>query len=204
MNTGFNPGIPTKNLLKCAHMISTSKTILKKSLHLKDNTPIQIHKAGEEIFNKLVHAKDLKLILASPEQKKSSGVNYLITNKDSGKKYKLKLKTTTNDTANITDIGVGIHWRMDVVDESNFADDIYFCFIQIIEEADRYFCRIFVVPSEIVSKFIKNAHKYWRGSNTLKGENSRLRWFVLGGDFPENKIEIPYQVDYEDKWGQLN
>lgn len=92
--------------------------------------------------------------------------------------------------------GYTIPWRMVDADEEVSNPTLFYCFVSIAEEAKSF--RFFIVPSQIVAKYVKEQHRYWLMKNN--GNVSRVRNFRFGLDQLGYQIETLYYKDYEDNW----
>lgn len=91
----------------------------------------------------------------------TKGVDILVFNPKTGKQVKVEVKTTTNTWANSVNFGGrSLNWRMSKKHETDYSDDLIYCFIQIPSDFGTN-PRIFFLPSEMVAKYVEWQHSHW-------------------------------------------
>lgn len=136
------------------------------------------------VITELGSFNNVLLVVRSPNKKIHSQIR-LIT---SGKKIqKSKL------------FGKVYEWTLRGIDEDRKDYDLFYCFICFDKDMEKY--RRFIVPKNIVGKYLREEHKYWITYGKTHKEND-WRAFRLG--FKEitysKLITPPMADDYEEKW----
>ena len=75
--------------------------------------------------------------------------------------------------------------------------ELWYCFVSINLESGGQ--RFFIVPSNVVSKYVEMQHKYWLNKNK-KHQDSDMRVFRLGFKGEKYNFETPIIEDYENNW----
>jgi len=167
-------------------------------------TKQSLHKAGAFAVAQLVNSKQHNIVVAAPQDKK---VDLRITNKESGKRYRIKVSVTDMQINDRGSAGVGLTWMLnkDNQKEDQIADNLYYCFVHLKTEGEKTKFRFFVVPSKIVAEYLKNSFDLWLDEVKGRDKNNEVRIFLLGqedGKYPLG-FKTPFENEYEDKWDLL-
>jgi len=97
--------------------------------------------------------------------------------------------------------GHTMKWVMGEKHETLIDKNLYYCFVNI-EKINNIF-RFFIVPSKIVSDYVKKQHKFWlnrdKNTNLISGITT-MRIFRIGLDNDGYKIETATAKEYENRW----
>lgn len=136
----------------------------------------------------------------------TKGVDILISSPASGKMYRLEVKTSFNNKPTFAKLfGHTLTWVMGEKHETIFDQNLYYCFVNIEKEAKLF--RFFIVPSEVVAKYVKAQHQFWlqRDKGThLSNKATTMRAFRIGLEKASYLIDTPLAKDYENKWDLLD
>lgn len=79
--------------------------------------------------------------------------------------------------------------------------DLFYCFVNIEKEAHSF--RFFIVPSQVVARYVREQHQFWLNRNNderAKSVVTSMRQFRLGIDEGGYPINTPLAKDYENNW----
>lgn len=132
----------------------------------------------------------------------TKNVDIIVSNPTSGNMFKIEVKTTySNKPSHSKLFGYTMSWIMSEKHETIIDPKLFYCFVNIEKETNIF--RFFIVPSKVVSEYVKNQHIYWLKSREVKMDNSLIpmRQFRIGLDDKEDYlISTPLAKDYENKW----
>lgn len=132
----------------------------------------------------------------------TKSVDILASDPSTGRMYKLEVKTNFKNSRNKPSVsklfGTAVSaWIMGVKHEVIVDPDLFYCFVNIGKETNVF--RFFIVPSEVVAKYVKDQHKLWlKNDETHKDGDMRL--FRIGVSGEKYKISTPVAEKYENNW----
>ena len=132
----------------------------------------------------------------------TKGVDILVSNPETGKMYKLEVKTTFKDSrekpsASKTFGDIVSSWMMGAKHEDMVDPDLFYCFVNIGKDTSVF--KFYIVPNEVVSKYVKEQHKLWLDEDPAR-KNGDLRTFRIGLEKSIYKIPTPTAEKYENNW----
>ena len=132
----------------------------------------------------------------------TKGVDILVSHPDTDSMYRLEVKTHHNNNLyKSEDFGyIEAHWRMADKHEINVDPKLYYCFVSITKDTNSF--DFYVVPSNVVAKFIQESHKYWLSRKNIR-KNTSIRSFMLGKKGLSYNIDMPVIEDYKNRWDLL-
>jgi hypothetical protein len=107
-------------------------------------------------------------------------VDILVADPLTGNMFKIEVKTHySHAPSHSTLFGYTLDWIMSEKHESLIASNLFYIFVSIAKEANSF--RFFIVPSEVVAKYVKEQHEYWKATRTneVSGDNT-VRRFRIG------------------------
>ena len=127
----------------------------------------------------------------------TKSIDILLTNQETGKLFKVEVKTTSNGTTGSRHFGNNIEWMMDMKHEKIDDKNLFYCFVQL-EGGKLDKPRFFIVPSNKVAKFVKDDDAYYnRLPHRRPVKQTAMRLFKIGID--DNSRGLPAN-NYENKW----
>ena len=93
---------------------------------------------------------------------------------------------------------------MDTKHETIVRPDLVYCFVDFAERPKPG--RFFVVPSEVVARYVKEEHALWldmRRSEGSEATDTDMRTFRIGLHGETYVISTPTAEDYEENWGLI-
>jgi hypothetical protein len=128
-------------------------------------------------------------------------VDILISNPKTNELYQLEVKTNLRSPKkpSVSKIfGPYLSdWIMNEKHEKISRPELWYCFVAI--DLSTQNARFFIVPSSIVSKYVKDEHLLWLDM-TLNGKDTSMRLFRIGLRGVKYKIFTPTAEEYEDNW----
>jgi hypothetical protein len=162
-------------------------------------TKNQISLAGEfAVLSQLaLHGFDANLTLGN-----TKGVDILLSNPETGKMRRLEVKTHSNNRPfQNKRLGKIIgKWRMGDKHEMMNDEDLFFCFVTIENVTDNF--EFYIVPSKVVSEYVKWSHTDWLAENP-KHRDTPMRSFDLGTKEHAYNHPVPMAEDYRRRWDLL-
>ena len=132
----------------------------------------------------------------------TKSVDILASDPSTGRMYKLEVKTNFKNSRNKPSVsklfGTTVSaWIMSLKHETIIDPDLFYCFVNIGKETNVF--RFFIVPSEVVAKYVKEQHKLWlkTGEGRKDGE---MRMFRIGVNGEDYKIPTAIAEKYENNW----
>ncbi len=125
----------------------------------------------------------------------TKGVDILVLNPKNEKQFKVEVKTTTNSWVNEKNFGGrNINWRLHKKHETDFSDDLIYCFVQV-QPNHLVPPRIFFIKSKEVADYVTWEHAHWLHKIPHKRQvkNTDMRTFrILEADMEkyENNFEL--------------
>ena len=88
-------------------------------------------------------------------------------------------------------------WIMHKKHETIARPELWYCFVRI--DAETKGIRFFIIPSEVVSEYVKAEHKLWldEDSDHIDGP---MRVFRIGLKDEQYRVPTPTVEQYEDNW----
>ena len=132
---------------------------------------------------------------------RAKGIDILVANPDTGRMLKLEVKTTQ--------LPIARGWMMNEKHERLNDADLFFCFVAITNVTDGSF-RFFIVPSAVVTDYVKGSHAHWADQKASRKRATSIRVFNLcqddfvcphcGKANGECPVPTPTQAQYENNW----
>ncbi len=161
----------------------------------------QISLAGEfAVLSQLaLHGFDANMTLGN-----TKSVDILLSHPQTKVMRRLEVKTHINNKPfQSNSFGyIESKWRMDKKHESIIDKDLFYCFVSIASDTNSF--GFYIVPSDVVAKFVTESHKYWlkdQGGRNRKDSNNRS--FMLGDSNQKYKFKLPFSQNYQDRWDLL-
>ncbi len=121
--------------------------------------------------------------IASITLRNTRGVDILCSNSDATKTVGIQVKTNS---------GSDRSWILNKKAENYFAENLFYIFVNLNSE-ERTLPDFFVVPSKIVSDFVKQSHELWLktpGKRGNKHNDNPMRKFEDKSEKYLNKFEL--------------
>ena len=146
-----------------------------------------------------LHGYDANLTLGN-----TKNVDILVSDPNSGRMYKLEVKTSGYLTAKGTAarrsrlFGHTFSWVMSKKHETILDPSLFYCFVNLAKTNGTSF-RFFVVPSRVVAHYVKAQHQLWlEDDQTHKDTPMRIFRLALSKDgYP---LSTPSADRYENNW----
>jgi hypothetical protein len=90
----------------------------------------------------------------------TKSVDILLSNENTGKLFKVEVKTTSTGSTRLKAFGTNIEWKMGEKHENIIDPNLFYCFVQI-EDLNFEKIRFFIIPSSDVAKFVKEDEEYY-------------------------------------------
>ena len=157
----------------------------------KDNSLVGA--AGEHLVLARLLSRDL---LASQAPRGTRKVDVLVNPLDGGKPRLIQVKTRSA-------VGNSLGWHMSLKHESVSEKDLFYCFVNL----DLINPSVYVIPSRIVAKVVRDSHAEWLtmpGQKGQKHNDTEMR--LIKNDYgPTFKaIKAGWMDKYLEKWDQLD
>ena len=128
----------------------------------------------------------------------TKSVDILASDPQTGKMIRLEVKTSYNKRpSNSKLFGRSYSWIMSKKHESIIDPGLLYCFVSIEDDGQTF--RFFVIPSDVVARYVKIQHRFWL-DQTPTGKDTSIRMFRIGIDPGGYAIETPFAEEYENKW----
>src|SRR3989344_8254693 len=133
----------------------------------------------------------------------TKGVDILVSDPRTERMFRLEVKTNLKNSRDKLSksklMGTSVSdWIMNEKHETIIDSNLFYCFVNISKETNAY--RFFIVPSDIVAKYVKESHKFWREADG-KHNDGPMRMFRVGVDTEKYNVETPVAERYENNWG---
>lgn len=134
-------------------------------------------------------------------------IDILVHNPDSGAPFQVEVKTNLEKRrgpSNSKLFGKFVtDWQMDVKHETINRPDLFYCFVHINNnpsESLEYDFRYFIIPSNVVAKYVQDQHFCWLKADPIHKDSPR-RLFRIGLE-NDRPIEVPAPLasDWENNW----
>jgi hypothetical protein len=139
---------------------------------------------------------------------RTKSVDILVSNPANGQMHQLEVKTNFKN-----DPKKGISrskiwgnflsgWIMHKKHETNISPTLFYCFVNISKDTNLF--KFYVVPSNLVAKYVKEQHALWLKVNRDDGKvvnDSDMRVFRIGQQNQKYPISTPTAEQYENNWG---
>lgn len=135
---------------------------------------------------------------------RTKSIDILVSKPETNKMYRLEVKTAYNAGRNGEPVksklfGKTFSWQMDEKHEQISDSKLFYCFVDLGGSVSPI--RFFIVPSKLVSEYVKNTHQYWLSTKeNPKESDSVKRIFRIGFDKNDCKIKTPLAKKYENNW----
>lgn len=127
----------------------------------------------------------------------TKGVDILISDPRTNRMCKMEVKTHFRNTPTRSKLfGHCLAWVMSEKNETIYDSSLLYCFV-VVEHPTNNF-RYFIVPSDVVSRYVKEQHQYWLTARD--GRPNLMRQFRIGLEDGGYSIDTPLAKDYEDRW----
>lgn len=139
----------------------------------------------------------LRGYIASLTLGNTKSVDILLSNENTGRLFRVEVKTTSNGPTKLKQFGSNIEWKMREKHESISDENLYYCFVQI-ENFDFSKLRFFVVPSSEVAKFVEEDDRYYHSAYHKKPvKHTDMRIFRIRLDGQSRGLP---PEKYENRW----
>ena len=138
----------------------------------------------------------------------TKGVDILVSNPLDNKMYKLEVKTQVMDKKPKNEIVLSAMfgkfmggWVLQKSHEDIIDPNLFYCFVRIYRKDNLY--RYYIVPSEIVARYVKAEHKFFKQEKDKRKEkfsDTAMGQFRLGVQGEKYSIETPLIDKYENNW----
>jgi hypothetical protein len=132
----------------------------------------------------------------------TKGVDILVSDPRSDKMFKVEVKTSYASKPSRSKLfGYTSSWMMMEKHEEISDKNLHYCFVNIEKQTNIF--RFFIVPSAVVSSYVKIQHQFWldHKPNLSKEEiEIPMRQFRIGLEETEYQISTPLAKDYENRW----
>lgn len=158
------------------------------------------------------HAVLSQLMLAGYNANMTLGntknIDILVLNPETDETYQVEVKTNLEKRKSASDSRLFgrfvTDWQMDKKHEAIEKRTLYYCFVHINmctqDESVKYKFRFFVLPSNVVAKYIREEHRLWLDDKPGREDTDR-RLFRIGlKNEREIKVPAPLAEKYENNW----
>ena len=134
----------------------------------------------------------------------TKSVDILLADPRTGKMFKIEVKTHyRNSPEHSALFGHNLGWVMSQKHEGIIDPNLYYVFVNIRNDTGLF--RFFIIPSNIVAKYVKEQHEYWLSSlENPMASDTIMRKFRIGLDDNGYDIETPLAKDFENAWNLLS
>jgi hypothetical protein len=135
----------------------------------------------------------------------TKNVDILASAPRTGKFYKIEVKTKLDTRKKATDTETRLFgkivssWIMNEKHEKITTPNLWYCFVLIT--ASTKATRFFIVPSKVVSAYVRAEHQLWLKEENKTHNATPMRNFRIGRKVEKYKITTPTADQYEDNWG---
>jgi hypothetical protein len=138
---------------------------------------------------------------------RTKSVDILVSNPANGQMYQLEVKTNfkNNPKKGISKSKVWGNtlsgWIMHKKHETNISPTLFYCFVNISKDTNLF--KFYVVPSNLVAKYVKEQHALWLKVNRDEGKvvkDSDMRVFRIGQQNQKYPISTPTAEQCENNW----
>jgi len=138
----------------------------------------------------------------------TKSIDILVFDPENDETYQVEVKTNLESRKGPTDSKLFgrlvTDWQMDKKHEILEKPKLYYCFVHINSssptEFSKYTYRFFIVPSAVVSKYIRDEHQLWLDAKPGRNDTDR-RLFRIGlMNDKEIKVPAPLAEKYENNW----
>lgn len=136
----------------------------------------------------------------------TKSVDILVSDPRTGKLYQVEVKTNFQNSRNKSSVskihGASISgWIMSKKNEKVDIPTLFYCFVNISKDTNIF--KFYIIPSKIVSKYVKEQHLLWLSEKKKEGKkvkDSDMRIFRLGVKGEKYAISTPIAEQYENNW----
>lgn len=149
--------------------------------------------AGEHLVLARLLSRDL---LASQAPRGTRKVDVLVNPLDGGKPRLIQVKTRSA-------VGNSLGWHMSLKHESVSEKDLFYCFVNL----DLINPSVYVIPSRIVAKVVKDSHAEWLSTPGQKGQkhnDTEMRRIKNDYGPTFQTVKAGWMDKYLEKWDQLD
>ena len=138
---------------------------------------------------------------------RTKSVDILVSNPANGQMYQLEVKTNfkNNPKKGISKSelfgNIVSGWIMHKKHETNMSPTLFYCFVNISKDTNLF--KFYVVPSNVVAKYVNEQHALWLKVNRGAGKvvrDSDMRVFRIGQQNEKYPISTPTAERYENNW----
>jgi hypothetical protein len=131
---------------------------------------------------------------------RTKNVDILVSNPRTDQMYQLEVKTNLygDRKPSVSKVfGRSVSsWIMNEKHETISRPVLWYCFVTIGEKSQ--IAKYFIVPSEVVAKYVREQHRFWL--NKTGGKDSPMRLFRIGLKDERYEISTPTAEQYENNW----
>lgn len=134
---------------------------------------------------------------------RTKSVDILVSNPQTRKMFNLEVKTNYRSSRSAGGssrlFGKFVSaWIMNEKHEIWSDPNLFYCFVNIGQEGQAF--RFFVVPSKVVSEYVKRQHKLWLDEKDTHSRENKMRTFRIGLKCEKYPIPTPTVEEYENNW----
>jgi hypothetical protein len=134
---------------------------------------------------------------------RAKSVDILVSDPTTGQMYRLEVKTNWQSSRSAGGspklFGKYVSaWIMNVKHETISDPLLFYCFVNISPDAKTF--RFFVVPSHVVSGYVKAQHQLWLKANHNHSKENKMRTFRIGTATEKYPILTPCIEQWENNW----
>jgi len=138
---------------------------------------------------------------------RTKGVDILIS--DPAKRmFRLEVKTTCQNSKKVATkanvFGRFLDsWMMSEKYERIVDPALFYCFVHIVDLEKEKIFRFFILPSNVVAKYVKEEHQYWLKAKKEEGKkvkNTKMRLLRIGLEGEQYPGDTPLATHYENNW----
>jgi hypothetical protein len=94
-------------------------------------------------------------------------------------------------------------WMMNKKHEKVNDASLFYCFVIILKRKEVHGFRFFIVPSNVVARYVKDQHQHWLTEKRKEGskvKDNDMRLFRIGLEGEKYSVVTPLAKSYEDNW----
>lgn len=138
----------------------------------------------------------------------TKNADILVSDSKTGKMFKLEIKTNCYipNPVSVEESKIfgkyTTDWIMGKKHENIIDPTFFYCFVSLSQSGHNTL--FFIVPSNIVAKYVKDEHNLWLKAKRRKGKKIKdvdMRLFRVGFSGVKYDIKTPSPEKYENNWG---
>jgi hypothetical protein len=135
---------------------------------------------------------------------RTKGIDILVYSPQKEKSFQLEVKTNFGGKTSVSKVhGKAVSgWMMNKKHENIESATLFYCFVNISKDSNSF--KFFIVPSNIVARYVAEQHKLWLREKSKEGkrvnEDTDMRVFRLGVKGEKYSIATPIAEQFENNW----